>query len=375
MKRHSTLTHPLRLVAAISIMASALVVGGTSVSAERSVDAEAKSTERSVTADVDERDLIETMSKTTDAVAGTEMASPKNSAACPPSFFHITFLGGPQYFNSTGMMRALWTTAGVVGDSMKLGLWNAVDGSPGSISVNPQLGRADVDILTSDIDANPTGYALKPSFSVGIYVVYAVVDRQVGSSIESCTYGAYMNVLPPPMDVEPLAEEVTYSTFNDFRSTRFEEGDKQVIRYTQRFPLSIDHRYPMHVYSRQFCSSWFGCTGSSAQLGQDYTGLEATPRWDNTFEYFPAHSTQHDRVVHVIDDNCPEPNETIFMGWGYEADNAVWGTNFSGLLGNPTLTINISANDGWDPSELPQQACEVFGPDIGAGEVDVVIWP
>ncbi len=327
-----------RMVAAIAVIMAMLAVPSF-VSASDAAAADAK---LEVEAKSGDSNLM--VSTGTSPMPGFNYGAPGSGGAghslpCP------VFLNpsASWYNNGVGSQRVSWTHLPEMATPMKVTYLDSSfneTGNPQSFANTAQL--VIIDVINSDWDPYPAGYALPPSYpTFGPHYIQGRVgiinwELQIGYY---CTNIMGINALPPPMSVANSGDWV--------------EGGTGFVDFHQKFPLTIDNTYPTHVHAGVSCLPWgpfTWCGGSTAHNPQDYTGLWPAPDYAGDRVEFAAHSQDAAEPVQFTDDICKESTENIFMAWVYEIDLVTWGSYgaylWTGLLGNETASFDI-ADDDW----------------------------
>mgnify|MGYP000950594727 CR=1 FL=1 len=262
------------------------------------------------------------VARSTWAEFDTSESDVKLAAVCPQYVnLQWTFYG-----NGSARMQIVWNPAGMLGNVVtRLAGVQVPESTPAA------LGVQQIDVLTSDWDGGPAGYALTPSQAVGWHQFSIQAKYVINGSPVVCSWRVYFWALPPPMDVSLSGPAI--------------EGSGNKLLFDMWYPVLKPTRYSLEAPSR-YCYwidsggwGWNYCFGGTATPGDDYTNLPESPIEIE----IPADTTHSERAVFYVDDQCREGAETIQMGWVFVDDlDDGWGVIYDGFLGNPTFQYSIA---------------------------------
>lgn len=252
---------------------------------------------------------------------------------CPPFLSREWTL----YGNADGAVFVRWTVLPTMSGDVTLRL---VPSGGLTVSVPATDGEAVIDVLETEFDPFPPGYALAPGLP-GTYVV--VADALIGDQL--CRDRVYIGALPPPTSVEL-----------DTSKPMTEGGRQYHLVFRQKFPLTVPSTVLFYIpsprslelfeYAGQQFSFWLGGT---ATVGEDFLAPAGNP-YPGTSVTYPAHEQTQVVPLTVIDDSCPEPTESIEIYWIYAQDAYLGLSNLRWkLFGAPWRSWDILDNDAGKP--------------------------
>lgn len=236
------------------------------------------------------------------------------------------------YDNGAGAIQVSWNTNGLSG-TMEFTLQ---PGGGQTLSAPSSAGFALLDVLNTNLDPEPLGYALRPSQN------YLLSAKVLMNGIK-CTNLIWINPLPPPTTVAIKGGNSIW------------EYPTRIIKYRfhQKFPVNEPVNIPYFIPSQQWCYD-FGpglgvfCMGPTATHNVDFSG--GSYPWSGTMVTYPSGIQNQDVPWTVIDDLCPENPETVVVTWIYEEDLSWDQTGLNWMfLGAPSLTATIIDDDDFRP--------------------------